>query len=308
MSSSGSSDEKAEPDAAPSWFNEALSMQPEEIGVSVDGARINILRWGRGACRPLVFVHGNGAHARWWSFVAPFFAGDRTVAALDLAGMGDSERRAAYSPEGFAAEIAAAIRLVGTGETPADVVGHSFGGLVSTWFAHAYPDLLHSLVLIDTPFLSGDTYDPPWRTKAVKGRHFASRAEAIRHFRLLPPQDCENDYIFDFIARHSVKEIKQGWTWKASASPWSCPGFRTGFWDETNGRLREIARPVAFIRGEGSSLSDDEVVRRWRARRPQAPIIEIPGARHHVHLDQPIALIGILRCLLTLLNSKSEWR
>ena len=45
---------------------------------------------------PLLFLHGNGAHADWWSFIAPFFAAEYRVAALSWSGMGGrvSEARA----------------------------------------------------------------------------------------------------------------------------------------------------------------------------------------------------------------------
>ena len=41
----------------------------------------------------LVFVHGGGAHAHWWTHVAASFAGEFRVLAIDLSGHGDSGHR-----------------------------------------------------------------------------------------------------------------------------------------------------------------------------------------------------------------------
>lgn len=289
--------------AAPEWFLRALAIQPEEVGLIVQGCRINVLRWGGGPKPPIVFVHGNGAHARWWSFIAPFFAEDRTVAAFDLGGMGDSGARTEYSPESFAAEIAAVVRFLcnGTSNGPAEIVGHSFGGLVSTWFAYGYPDLARRLVLVDTPFLSGETYDPPWRARNTSRRYFRSETEAMRHFRLLPPQICDNAYIIDYVAKHSVKLVDAGWAWKFSSNPWAFPEFQSRFWSRTNRRLQKLKCPVAFIRGEQSALCDTNVSERWRSLRQAAPIINLPAAHHHVPLDQPLALVAALRAIFALL-------
>ena len=60
----------------------------------VEGARVHYLRWGDKARPGLLLVHGNAAHAYWWSFIAPFLARDYNVAAIDLSGMGDSDWRA----------------------------------------------------------------------------------------------------------------------------------------------------------------------------------------------------------------------
>ena len=63
----------AEPDSPP-WFKAALARAPERSLVPVDGANIELLTWGDIGKPGLIFVHGNSAHADWWTFIAPFFA------------------------------------------------------------------------------------------------------------------------------------------------------------------------------------------------------------------------------------------
>ena len=72
----------------PPWFEWAISKMPKSRIVDVDGCPIHYLMWGSpdAGSDGLLFIHGGGAHAHWWSFIAPFFAENRPVAAIDLSG------------------------------------------------------------------------------------------------------------------------------------------------------------------------------------------------------------------------------
>src|SRR6202522_2874583 len=72
---------KGEPPPAPKWFHDAVAQAPERTLVPVLGANIELLAWGDRGNPGLVLVHGNCAHADWWSFIAPFIAHDYRVAA-----------------------------------------------------------------------------------------------------------------------------------------------------------------------------------------------------------------------------------
>ena len=138
-------------------------------------------------------MHGNGAHAHWWAFIAPFLLEHYRVVALDLSGMGDSDHRAQYSPEGFAAEVVAVMDDAKFG-ADSIVVGHSFGGFVVLETGHYYGDRLGGIVLADF------TVSPPDFTMGTGSAAFADPpkrvyndfAEALSRFRLMPPQDCNN--------------------------------------------------------------------------------------------------------------------
>ena len=93
---------------APAWFGQAIKHQPERGSIVVSDARIETLAWGERGKPGILFMHGNGAHADWWSYIAPFFAKDYRVGALSWSGMGGSDWRKQYTLENFVNESLAA--------------------------------------------------------------------------------------------------------------------------------------------------------------------------------------------------------
>src|SRR5512140_2736583 len=81
---------------APDWFARALAVPFTDETADLDGP-IHYLAWGEPGRRGLVFVHGGGAHAHWWTHVAATFASQFRVLALDLSGHGDSAHRDRYT-------------------------------------------------------------------------------------------------------------------------------------------------------------------------------------------------------------------
>ncbi|HEY5346778.1 MAG TPA: alpha/beta hydrolase, partial [Rhizomicrobium sp.] len=134
------------PPPAPQWFVDATATAPESAFVEVEGAAIHYLRWGDRTRPGILLVHGNAAHAYWWSFIGPFLARDYNVAAMDLSGMGDSDWRAdgVYTMDQFAREQIAVCQAAGMfeGSEPPMIVGHSFGGFVTMLTGNLYGERL----------------------------------------------------------------------------------------------------------------------------------------------------------------------
>ena len=64
------------------WLESALANVPERGSFDCVGAGIELLTWGKRGLPGLLFLHGNGGHADWWSFIVPHFARDRRCAAI----------------------------------------------------------------------------------------------------------------------------------------------------------------------------------------------------------------------------------
>jgi pimeloyl-ACP methyl ester carboxylesterase len=116
---------------------------------------------------PMVLVHGLGGSHLNWVLIAPALAAERRVLAVDLAGFGltpAAGRSAtvhshAQLLDRFVREVAG---------SPAVLVGNSMGGMISILHAHAHPDAVAGLVLVDA------SIPVPWQRADLRvARDFA---------------------------------------------------------------------------------------------------------------------------------------
>jgi len=286
----------------PAWFEAYLGHEPELGEAEVEGARIVWQRWGDPGKPGVVLIHGGVAHMNWWDFIGPALAKQRCVTALTLTGMGESDWREEYHLETYAREVMAAARASGAdrSDSPLVVIGHSFGGFVTMELARQFGGEIGGAVILYAPVRPPGEQRrsaPPRRG----GRVYEDLPTALSRFRLLPDQDCDNPYLVDHIARHSLKPVTgedgaRGWTWKFDPDLW--PKMR--YAEQAPAEfLRRVDCPLAFMRGEISALVTGEVWRYMAKVLPEGtPMVSIPEARHHLMLDQPLALIAALRTLL----------
>lgn len=100
----------------------------------------------------VVFDSGLGStHINWGFAVADLGQGIRTCQ-YDRAGIGLSDRRPSDAPVSVGAMSEELHRLLGAADIagPYVVVGHSYGGMIATVYAHTYRDDTAGLVLVDS--------------------------------------------------------------------------------------------------------------------------------------------------------------
>ena len=306
----------AEPDA-PEWFRNALAQAPERSHVESLGARIEMLVWGERGKPGLLLVHGNSAHADWWSFIAPFLAQDFRVASMSLAGMGDSDWRETYAFQDFAADAEAVAQAAGLYEAGKPIyIGHSFGGSQVFFAAASHPERMRAAILVDTGFggpppdsaegkrmaerMAEQVRNIPTGDRAQ--RVYPSLEEALSRFRLMPPQVAGNLFIADYIARQSLKKVtkpdgSEGWSWRFDPNMWAKldRGVMSGL---MGGGPPQVAIPLVHIYGDRSAIISRRKEGGPSPLPPQTLEIAIPDSAHHIMIDQPLALISALRGLL----------
>jgi pimeloyl-ACP methyl ester carboxylesterase len=99
----------------------------------------------------LVLVHGFTGSSHDFALEVDALAGERQVVTLDQRGHGHSTRAGVvdgYTIEQLAADLVAFLEKVAAG--PVDLLGHSMGGRVALGTVLARPDLVSSLILMDT--------------------------------------------------------------------------------------------------------------------------------------------------------------
>jgi pimeloyl-ACP methyl ester carboxylesterase len=283
--------------AAPAWFWRAVAVPLSEERVEVEGASIHYLAWGEPGRRGLVFVHGGGAHAHWWSPVAATFAGQFRVAALDLSGHGDSDHRDAYELDQWTDEVVAVAADAGMSGPPV-VIGHSMGGFVTIATAARHGDEVQAAIVCDSPVAHVDPEINAYRLREAFGmpRTYADFDDAVRHFRTVPAQDNYCDYMMDFVARHSLKPVDGGWQWKFDRRVFE--QFGAGLGSLAEAYLADVGCRLALLRSEFGLVTPDIGASMFEKLGRVTPVIEIPEAGHHAMLDQPLLLLTALRTLL----------
>ena len=286
--------------AAPAWFDRAIARPTVSRFAQVADCPIHYLLWeqdeGRADAPGLLLVHGGGAHANWWRFIAPFFTRDFRVVAVDLSGMGDSGSRPTYTAALRALEMREVMRDAGFAPQPF-VVGHSFGGFMAMCYGATYGMEAGGVVIADTPIYppgpDGHRHAPS--RPASVARYYPDVETGVSRFRLMPDQPCENDYLVEFIARHSLHETALGWTWKFDLGAMNAKRWEDPFHEY----LASTPCRKALIHGERSALVNRDTAAYMRAfLGPGAPVVEVPAAHHHLMLDQPLAFVAALRAVL----------
>lgn len=286
---------------APAWFGRAIAAVPVRRFVTVAGARIETLTWGEPGRPGVLFLHGNGAHADWYSFIAPFFADRYSVASLSWSGMGGSDWRNDYSFEGFVQEAFEVLQALGLLKAaPPVVIGHSFGGQIALRLAAAHGEHLAAAILVDPPiFAPHKLRERKPRPAPKPHRVYPDLATALARFRLAPLQLCENIFILDHIARLSLREVRDeagrsGWSWRFDPNLWSKLTYT-----DPSPLIRESKCALALVSGGISRLMRADDAEHTMSLMPaDAPHVDVAEANHHVMLDQPLAFVAAVDALL----------
>jgi pimeloyl-ACP methyl ester carboxylesterase len=252
------------------------------------------LEWGdRSNARVLLLLHGFRGHAHWWDFIAPWFAEEYRVIAIDFAGMGDSSSKLEYTRAGFVAEVHAA--LVMTGSKRVTLIGHSFGGRIAVLVAHQYPQLLERAMVIDSNIGFADNPSQHHFTSRPK-KLYPDLETACDRFRFIPDEPPILPRIMHHLAMHSIKRQGDGFVWKYDEALLGKIDWRIAEGE----LLAEIQVPMDFIAGEFSAVVPPDLAERiGRALRHGRGPIVIPSAYHHVPVDRPLALVAAMRALLS---------
>src|SRR5262245_41738599 len=159
-----SSPAKAQTDPGPSAIASRFAQ--------VEGLKLHYLAAGKGPT--VILLHGYAETSRMWRPLIPRLAGNFSVIAPDLPGIGDSDiPRDGLDMKTAAIRIHALAKSLGV--TRARVVGHDIGLMVAYAYAAQFPAEVEKLVVMDA-FLPG-----------VEGWELAYDSPNFWHFRFNGP-------------------------------------------------------------------------------------------------------------------------
>jgi pimeloyl-ACP methyl ester carboxylesterase len=127
-------------------------------GVTVNGARLNVLTAGSG--EPVLLLHGYPQSGHIWRNVAPALAAHYTVIIPDLRGMGESEITASgYDMLNVGKDMRELVRHFGFSKVK--VVGHDWGAAVGYSYAAQFRDEVTHLAFMESA-LVGAGFEQLW--------------------------------------------------------------------------------------------------------------------------------------------------
>ena len=287
----------------PDWFNQALDKEHTSKFVEVNGASIEYMEWGNPENQSVIMLHGTNAHAHWFKFIGSMLSEKYHFVVMSFSGMGGSDWRSFYTRDTFVDDVWGVVKDTGM-EDPI-VVGHSFGGMVSLITASKHSEEMSGLLLVDfvvnKPEEHHEWYED--RLPARPPRIVKEREELIKRFRLMPPQQCINQYLVDYIADHSIRETENGWAWTFDPSTYD--GLIIG--SDHSKILSELSCPVGFYYGELTIEFKEGELKTMKDLLPKdSPIFGLKDAQHHLMLDQPLPFIENLDRLIQELLTKSS--
>ena len=260
-------------------------MTPEWRWLERGGTALACLDYG--GCGPAaILLHGLAGHAGEWRETAKWLTETCRVVAIDARGHGRSERMPAdVSREAHVADVALVVEQLGLG--PAVVLGQSLGGLSALIFAARRPELVRGVVIADASPAGAD--DAAGATAVA-----AAVAASLKRWPL--PFATREAAVGFFAARGYGLLAAEAWAdgLEHRDGGWR-PVFNVDVMERTLraaitedhwGDWERIRCPALVVRA-GAGIIPVADARAMVDRLPGAMLVELPGAAHDLHLDQP---------------------
>jgi pimeloyl-ACP methyl ester carboxylesterase len=256
----------------------------EDRFVEAGGVRLHYLDYGTAGRTPMLCLHGGAVNAHWFDFVAARFTADFHVRALDLRGHGDSDWADPpdYSYARYAADVAEVVGKLDLRDFV--MVGHSMGGLVSLVYATSHPDRVKKIVVVDSTLVATpDRVATLHQVGGREGRSYATHKDFVDHFRVRPAGTTAAPEILRYLAERSGRQSPDGlWRHKFDRNVYAKRVLLDipPLWNQ-------IGIPALLVKGGRSERITPAIVADAKSRCPHLELVEVPGADHHVTLDNP---------------------
>jgi pimeloyl-ACP methyl ester carboxylesterase len=271
-------------------------MKPSTALLDVGGVSLHIEEAGQGSA--VVAVHGLGSSGRDWGAVTPLVAARHRIIVPDLRGHGRSQRPPGrYDVPRFAADVAAVCDRMAVEK--AHVVGLSLGGMIAFELALARPDLVHSMVIVN----SGPDMVP--RTP----RFALALAQRIAVTTLLGPRGMARILGPRLFPRPDQSALREQFQSSLSASdPIAYRRSTLGImgWSVLH-RLHEIACPVLVVASD-RDYTPVAFKQAYVDKLRDARLHELPDSGHLASLDQPARLAELVLGFLAEVDGRDSPR
>ena len=242
----------------------------------------------QGAGEPVLLLHGLGSSTEDWEPQVAALSRHRRVITYDVRGHGrTSKPRGRYTIHQFATDAAALLELLDGG--PAHIVGLSMGGCIAFQLALDRPDLVRSLVIVNS---GPEMILRTWKERlAIRMRDVIVRFSGMRKMgELLAPRLLPGD---DRVALR--QQFVERWARNQGRAYLAALHAMIG-WSVT-ARLGELRCPTLIVASQ-FDYTPTSAKEAFRARIRGATLVEIPNAHHAVPIEDPQALNTVLERFL----------
>jgi pimeloyl-ACP methyl ester carboxylesterase len=283
--------------------------------VVVEGRQVHYLEWGHRGLPPVLCLHGGGQTAYMFEQLGESLGDRYHLLAPDVPSHGDSDglpevvtevpgegprgiNRSNFGPLAIAACMVPLLDAFGMERVAA--VGASLGGLTSIRLAHAHPDRVMSISLIDV----GHRLEPAGVRKIIDfmsaHESFASLEEAAAEIsKYLPQRKAVRP---QSLTRNLRQRADGRWVWKhgmgrqfRDVSDEDHPAnnlddFLSGVADAA----ADLRCPVLVLRGDASDVLSQEGAEEVAAVIPNARLATVQKAGHLAAGDNPHSTVGLI--------------
>jgi len=261
--------------------------------VTVNGLRLHYLDHGSPTGPAMILVHGIARHAHTFDHIAPEFARDHHVIALDMRGHGDS----AWSPEGaylvedHVKDLESVIRELGLRRVT--LLGNSTGGRVVQVYAGLHPDMVERLIVEDVgPERPRNIADGFARRVQQEANGWTSEDDLVSQLVMQNPRTPER--LLRTYAHFGTMRRPDGrLVWKRD--PNLVKGFvETELWQYVG----KITSPTLYVIGGASPIVPAETLARLKQTLPNCEIVTMPGLGHYPSDEDTAGFLTIVNRFL----------
>lgn len=243
--------------------------------------------------RRTVFLHGLFGQGRNFTQVAKALVPDLRSTLVDLPNHGRSPWTGSVDYLEVADVVADFVRTT-YDDGPVHLVGHSMGGKIAMVLALRHPELLERLVVVDIAPAPSDG--------AGEFEHLLTALTSVDLGALQRRSDADaqlagpipDERVRGFLLQN-LRSTSEGFRWQADLDLLLRELPTIAGWPEVEGRFDH---PVLWLAGERSHYVRPEHEPLMRALFPRTVRVEVKGAGHWVHSEQPDAFTTALRVFL----------
>lgn len=258
-----------------------------------------------GVGEPILFVHGTPTWSYEWRHLIRALAPSYRCIAPDLLGFGLSDRPTdfPYTPEAHSQALAEFVARLAPAPGAFTLVVHDFGGPIALPICLRQPALVRRLILINTwmwSFAGDRGLERKARMAGGRFGRFLYRRINVSLRVLMPSAYGDRRTLTPEVHRQYLDRFPDAWSrevvlWPLARALLSSSPFYDALWAERS-KLR--GRPALVLWGMRDPAFRPGLLQRWRETLPEARVVELTGAGHWPHEEEPERVVDEVRRFL----------